>query len=124
MAIGIVFSSVEVASLLAILVMLFSMLFGGLFLNNDSYPVGLSWLKDISFFHYAFESLIVNEMRYLQLTEVKYGLKINVPGATILSTFGFNAAAYWGDTISLATMFGILIVFAFVWLQAFVKDLR
>jgi len=124
LAIGIVFSSVEVASLLAILIMLFGMLFGGLFLNNDSYPTGLSWLKDTSFFHYAFEALMVNEMRYLRLVEIKHGLTIDVAGAAILTTFGFNVGAYWSDTLRLGIMFCTFVLFGFVWLQLFVKDLR
>jgi hypothetical protein len=44
----------------------------------DSIPLYLRWLKHLSFFNYAFEALIVNEMVYLQLTEKKYGLEIDV----------------------------------------------
>ncbi|CAG8724101.1 14882_t:CDS:2, partial [Acaulospora morrowiae] len=97
LCIGIIFKEVGVASLLSSLVMLFSMLFGGLLLNKESIPDYLAWLKNLSFFNYAFEAMIVNEVVYLQLTEEKYGLQIDVPGATILSTFGFNASAYWSD---------------------------
>ena len=70
------------------------------------------WLHTISFFHAAFEALAVNELRYLQLKEVKvsftklddrfvscsflffniqYGVELDLPAATILSMFGLRA---------------------------------
>ncbi|CAB4384530.1 hypothetical protein RhiirA5_476344 [Rhizophagus irregularis] len=124
LCIGILFKELGVASLLSSLVMLFSMLFGGLLLNKDSIPEYLSWLKDLSFFNYAFEALIVNEVVYLTLTEEKYGLQIDVPGATILSTFGFDASAYWIDVVKLTIMFSSFIVLSFTCLQLFVKEKR
>jgi hypothetical protein len=36
------------------------------------------WLKYLSFFNYALEALLVNEMLYLQLVEERYGLNIDV----------------------------------------------
>lgn len=47
-----------------------SLLFTGLLINKDTLG-GLSWLLTISFFHAAFEALAVNELRYLQLKQVK-----------------------------------------------------
>ncbi|CAG8558234.1 14293_t:CDS:10 [Cetraspora pellucida] len=124
LCIGIIFKEVGVASLLSSLVMLFSMLFGGLLLNKESIPSYLAWLKHLSFFNYAFEAMLVNEVVYLQLTEEKYGLQIDVPGATILSTFGFNASAYWPDVTKLTLLFMSFIVLSFTCLQLFVKELR
>jgi hypothetical protein len=60
----------------------------------------------LSIFHYAFEALIVNEMRYLTLFEEKYGLQVSVPGAAILRIFGFDALAFWKDVGGLALIFG------------------
>ncbi|KAG9289200.1 hypothetical protein G9A89_022509 [Geosiphon pyriformis] len=121
LCIGIVFKQVGVASLLSSLIMLFSMLFGGLFLNKESIPHYLAWLKHLSFFNYAFEALLVNEVVYLQLTEQKFGLSIDVPGATILTTFGFDASAYWRDVIKLATLFASFILLSFLFLQFFLS---
>lgn len=39
-----------------------------------------SWLKHLSFFNYALEALLVNEMLYLQLVEERFGLNIDVSG--------------------------------------------
>lgn len=66
----------------------------------------MQWLQKLSIFHYAYEALLVNEVTYLTLTEKKYGLSIDVPGATILSTFGFDAQALWQDVAGLAVYFG------------------
>jgi len=124
LCLGLAFKELSVANLLGSLVMLFSMLFGGLLLNKDSIPSYLAWLKDLSFFNYAFEAMIVNEMVYLQLTEKKFGLEIDVPGATILSTFGFDASAYWRDVLKLTGMCAGFIVLAFICLQFIVREKR
>jgi len=116
--IGIIFQESGVANLIGSLVMLFSLLFAGLLLNHgtiperhcadlDSIPRGFTWIQNLSIFHYAFEALIVNEMRYLTLYEQKFGLSVEVPGAAILRIFGFNALAFWKDVGGLAIIFGI-----------------
>lgn len=89
--IGVLINDTSVSILVGILIMLFSLLFAGLFLNSASTPAWLSWIQYISIFHYAYEALAVNEVRWLMLSERKYGLDIEVPGTMILSTFGFNA---------------------------------
>lgn len=79
-------------------------------MNYDRVPRGLKWMQTTSFFHAGYEALLVNELRYLQLIEHKvgrtphgetqspakyntaqFGLDIQVPSATILSSFGFHA---------------------------------
>ncbi|KAF9901628.1 hypothetical protein BX616_002202, partial [Lobosporangium transversale] len=122
--IGILFEAVGVANLMGSLVMLFSMLFGGLLLNKESIPDELSWLQKLSFFNFAFEALLVNEITFLQLVQKEYGLEIDVPGAVILSTFGFNSGAYWRDIQNLAIMAGTFFAIAFLWLQFRVNERR
>jgi hypothetical protein len=48
-----------------------SLLFTGLLINRSKVKPWLQWLHTISFFHAAFESLAVNELRFLQLKEDK-----------------------------------------------------
>jgi len=60
-------------------------------INRETVVPVLQWLHTISFFHAAFEALAVNELRYLQLKQVKYGVELDVPAATILSIFGLRA---------------------------------
>ncbi|KAL3446509.1 hypothetical protein BJX65DRAFT_114874 [Aspergillus insuetus] len=112
--IGIVFRDGGVANLIGSLVMLFSLLFAGLLLNHDAIPPSALWLQSLSIFHYGFEALIVNEVTFLTLIDHKYGLDIEVPGASILSAFGFDTLAYWHDVIGLAVFSGAFLVIAYV----------
>lgn len=67
----------------------------------------------MSIFHYAFEALIVNEVTFLTLIDHKYGLDIEVPGASILSAFGFNNLALWSDVAGLGVISGVSIIMAY-----------
>lgn len=67
----------------------------------------------LSIFHYGFEALIVNEVRWLRLIDHKYGLDIEVPGASILSAFGFDALALWRDVVGLAVISGLFLIIAY-----------
>lgn len=77
LAISIIFKDQSVASLVATLVMLFNMLFGGLLLNKATMPSSFHWVMNFSFFNYAFEALVVNEVAGLTLVEEKFGFKID-----------------------------------------------
>lgn len=122
--IGIVCKNQGVASLVGSLVMLFSLLFAGLLLNHDAIPKSLLWLQTMSIFHYGFESLIVNEVTYLTLTDRKYGLDISVPGATILSSFGFDTQALWPDVIRLGIFASVFIVLAYAAMHILLVERR
>ncbi|KAF7563263.1 hypothetical protein G7046_g879 [Stylonectria norvegica] len=111
--IGIVCKDGGVANLIGSLVMLFSLLFAGFLLNHDATPKGAIWLQTLSIFHYGFESLIVNEVLHLTLVDSKYGLDITVPGAAILSSFGFNNDALWSDVRNLGIFAAIFIVLSY-----------
>ncbi|GLB40723.1 putative ABC-2 type transporter [Lyophyllum shimeji] len=118
-------ASISVASLVGTLIMLFNLLFTGLLINRDSVTPAFRWLHTISFFHAAFEALAVNELRYLQLKEVKYGVELDVPAATILSVFGLRAQSFWWPNISLLGIFFVVFTAAsFVTLHLFVKEKR
>ncbi|KAJ2984075.1 hypothetical protein NUW58_g6140 [Xylaria curta] len=111
--IGIVCKDGGVANLIGSLVMLFSLLFAGLLLNHDKIPDAALWLQSLSIFHYGFEALIVNEVVKLTLIDKKFGLDITVPGAAILSSFGFNNAAKWMDIINLGIFAAVFVVLAY-----------
>ncbi|SCV74104.1 BQ2448_6536 [Microbotryum intermedium] len=114
-----------VASLIGSLIMLFNLLFAGLLINRDKLPWWLQWLETTSFFHAAFEAFLVNEVRYLQLRDHRYGVDIEVPAATILSMFGFNAQAFWFPDMTL--LLGVFVIFtalSFVALVVLVKERR
>lgn len=112
--IGILFADVGVSSLLGCLINLFGILFGGLLLNRESMPRGSSWLQYLSIYHFAYEALSVNEVKYLTLSEYKFGLQIQVPGAAILSAFGFDNEAVPQDIAGLAVTASVCLVLAYV----------
>ncbi|KAI0121076.1 ABC transporter-like protein [Xylariales sp. AK1849] len=111
--IGIICKDGSVANLIGSLVMLFSLLFAGLLLNHDAIPGAAQWLQAMSIFHYGFESLIVNEVLKLELVDKKYGLDIKVPGAVILSSFGFDNGALWMDVLNLGIFAAVFVVLAY-----------
>jgi hypothetical protein len=141
--IGIVFRDAGVANLIGSLVMLFSLLFAGLLLNHDAIPKAAMWLQTVSshflsifayamrlimlqlsIFHYGFEALIVNEVTYLTLIDHKYGLDIEVPGASILSAFGFDTLALWTDVIGLAIISGAFVIIAYAAMHILLVEKR
>ncbi|KAI9733116.1 MAG: hypothetical protein M1834_003663 [Cirrosporium novae-zelandiae] len=122
--IGIIFKNAGVANLIATLVMLFSLLFAGLLLNHDAIPKAALWLQTLSIFHYGFEALIVNEVTYLTLIDHKYGLDIEVPGASILSAFGFDTLALWNDVIGLAVFATVFIIIAYIAMHVLLVERR
>ena len=81
-------------------------------------------ISQLSIFHYGFEGLIVNEVKYLTLIDHKYGLDIEVPGASILSAFGFDALALWSDVIALGVMSGAFIVIAYTAMHILLVEKR
>ncbi|KIJ67151.1 hypothetical protein HYDPIDRAFT_109174 [Hydnomerulius pinastri MD-312] len=122
---SIAFESTGVASLVGTLVMLFNLLFTGLLINRETVTPMLQWLHTLSFFHAAFEALAVNELRYLQLKEIKYGVELDVPAATILSIFGLRAQSFWWPNISLLAIFFVTFTtLSFLMLHFFVKEKR
>lgn len=122
--IGILVKEPGNATLIGVLILLFSLLFAGLFINQETIPVQVEWVQKLSIFHYGYEALIVNEARTLTLKERKYGLDIEIPGAVILSTFGLDVGAFWFDAIWLSGMLGVFLLTGFICLHYFVYEKR
>ena len=141
--VGICVKNQGVANLVSILVMLFSLLFSGFLLNHKTIPGPLLWLQDVSsflalstwlllmgsqlsIFHFAFEGLIVNEVRYLSLVDKdnKVGLDINVPGSVILSEFGFNNLALVKDAVGLSIFCGVFLVLGYACMHFLLVERR
>ncbi|KAI8098616.1 uncharacterized protein BX664DRAFT_271326 [Halteromyces radiatus] len=117
------FKNLSAANLLANLVMLFSMLFGGFLLNKEHIPGFLSWLQYLSFFNYGYEALIVNELKDITLRD-KTIADIQIPGPIILARFGFNGQAFWRDVARLVLFVLVTMTSAFCFLKYMVKEKR
>jgi len=123
--ISVAFADISVGSLIGTLIMLFNLLFAGLLINRESVSPWVSWIHNISFFHAAYEALAVNELRYLQLKEHKYGVELDIPAAAILSTFGFRAQSFWFPNIALlGILFGGTLFASFLVLHLWVREKR
>ncbi|KAK4672828.1 FAD-dependent urate hydroxylase [Podospora pseudopauciseta] len=122
--IGIVCKDHGVANLIGSLVMLFSLLFAGLLLNHNAIPPAALWLQWLSIFHYGFEALIVNEVAGLTLIDHKIGIDITVPGAAILSSFGFDNLAMWMDIINLGVFGVVFIILAYAAMHLLLVERR
>ncbi|THG96392.1 hypothetical protein EW026_g5435 [Hermanssonia centrifuga] len=122
---SIAFANTNLAALVGTFIMLFNLLFAGLLVNRDALHPSLQWLYYVSFFHAAYEGLCVNELRYLQLKEHKYGVDIEIPVASVLSMFGLRAQSYWWPDMGLLCIFfGSFTVISFLTLHFYVKEKR
>lgn len=54
--------SVAAANIYAIILILSNSLFGGFLLNKSTMPWYISWMQYLSFWNYAFEALLINEL--------------------------------------------------------------
>lgn len=63
-------------------------------------------------------------MTYLTLIDKKYGLDITVPGASILSAFGFDTLAFWKDVIGLGVFSGAFIIIAYAAMHILLVEKR
>ncbi|KAI8588455.1 hypothetical protein BDZ88DRAFT_194973 [Geranomyces variabilis] len=124
LTISIAIPDTAVATLVATLLMLFEMLFGGMLLNKNWLGKVGKWACDWSFFNAGWEALMVNEVNGLILVDRKFLQDINVPGAAILGTFGLNALGYWNDVGRLIGMIVVLLAAGMAWLILFVKEKR
>ena len=66
----------------------------------------------------------MNEVSKLRLRDTRYGLDISVPGASILSAFGFDNLALWTDVVGLAVFGGVFIVIAYIAMHVLLVEKR
>ncbi|KAJ1864810.1 (ABC) transporter [Coemansia sp. RSA 989] len=74
--IGLLAEELVVSNFLASILLLFSLLFGGLILNKESIPAIFQALCRFSSFNLAYEALAINELRHAHIEEVRFGLEI------------------------------------------------
>ncbi|KAJ2887051.1 (ABC) transporter [Coemansia aciculifera] len=122
--IGLLAEELVVSNFLASIMLLFSLLFGGLILNKESIPAILQPLCRVSSFNLAYEALAINELRYAHVEEVRFGLEIQIPTATIISSFGFDLLAYWPDVAVLCGVLLASLSLSLLWLTFVIKERR
>ncbi|KAF5834484.1 hypothetical protein DUNSADRAFT_8809 [Dunaliella salina] len=118
MAIGAATPSNSVANMLASLIMMLLLLFGGFLLNKQRVPVYCRWIAKLSFFNYAYEALAVNEFHgfpvdFYFTSPIKTSVlpPLRITGDGVLNEFGFNEFGFEEDIVMLCVlcvMWGIL----------------
>jgi len=114
LAISSVTPSVGLGNLIHILMLLFSLLFGGFLVNKSSMPPWIGWLKWASFLNFAFEVLLVNELHGLVIMFDPVGYHMNpvpVAGDVFLKQFDMEQSRVGLD---FALLGGMAVFFAFV----------
>lgn len=124
LVVGIVIKDPGTSSMVAVLVLLLLLLFAGLFVNSLDLTAQTRWLEWVLVFHYAYEALAVNEVKDLVLREKKYGLAIEVPGAVILSSFGFEISRFRHDSKMLVVLSVVFLLVGYGWLHQYTIERR
>ncbi|KAJ1735266.1 (ABC) transporter [Coemansia biformis] len=122
--IGLLAEELVVSNFLASIMLLFSLLFGGLILNKESIPAILQNLCRISSFNLAYEALAINELRHAHIEEVRFGLEIQVPTASLVSSFGFDLLAFWPDVAILCAVLAASLGLSLLWLTYVIRERR
>jgi hypothetical protein len=92
LAISTMCSSVGQANFVAIIFLIYCMMFGGLFLSNETGGPG-QYLRRLSFFNYAYEALCGNEFADMDMIFNAKGLPaVAIEGDYLLSNFGMSIA--------------------------------
>jgi ABC-2 type transporter len=94
-------SSVQVASALAAPLIIPMLLFGGLFLKNDSIPVYFEWLSYLSWFKYGNEMLSINQWSGITFNDTS-AFPVQCPdglctGEWVLEFYAFDPVMYSHD---------------------------
>jgi len=112
-----------IANLLIALPYVFMMVFGGVLLNLNSVLDWLSWIKYISIFRYAIESLEINELHGMTFscTPNMTGQCVS-QGDEYLKSQGISVGNLWYSELALAGMTAVLMTSAYIALRLIKKE--
>lgn len=109
-------------TVIAVLVLLLMLLFGGLFLNVESSPRWINWIKYLSWMLYGYEALVTNEMYGLKILVSLEGVdRIFVDGNIFLTQFGFIYENFGRDLAILGGFSAAYLLIAYLVMRFFVK---
>jgi len=126
MSLGCILPNPEVAVALAPIAIIPFMLFGGFFINLNSIPDWLSWIRYISVFKWGYQGLLVNEMTNINFTctDSQY-VKVETPqgvvevcpitsGDQVLQANNYTWDDYWQAVLVLIGLFVLFRLIAFL----------
>ncbi|RHY27688.1 hypothetical protein DYB32_006611 [Aphanomyces invadans] len=110
--------TVGIANLVATVVLLQNVLFGGFLLNVQTMSVGAAWMQWLSMFKYAFEVMMTNELSGLLLTFDASGyVAVPVYGEVYLKTLGMDINNQMRDVVCLVAITAAFNLASFVMLK-------
>merc|ERR1711879_466401 len=107
LALGAVSPNQELSQIIAPVITVIFLLFGGFYVNSDTIPPYFSWLAYCSFFKYGYSVVMVNEFTGLEFSCPNATTTI-VPcfptGDSVLKSYGFDDVVIWQDIVVLVGM--------------------
>jgi len=119
--------SLSFGNLVAIICLLFSMLFGGFLINKEEMPAFIGWIQWTSFLMYSFEILMVNELLGATFWFNPRGYNMNpvaVDGSVFLTEFGMDPDKFFFDMIVLGSMATSFLIVSYLLLRFLIKERR
>jgi len=128
LAISAVVPTLGFGNLLAILLLLFYLLFAGFLVNKGSIPNVIDWLSYASFLQFGFEILMINELLDAQIwfdpADIPPAEWSTVNGNVFLAQFGMDPSRFYIDIVVLAAMIIGYLLLSYILLRWATKEKR
>jgi len=112
-----------VASLGIILLLLFSMMFGGFLSSRDTIPPWIAWIQYLSVFYHVMGALVANEIRGVTFSTKVSGIQVSFSGTDVLDQIKFAVAPNLTEYIgSLAALYFMWLLIGFISMKIYLFD--
>uniref|UniRef100_A0A0M3IE80 ABC2_membrane domain-containing protein n=1 Tax=Ascaris lumbricoides TaxID=6252 RepID=A0A0M3IE80_ASCLU len=92
-----------------------AMAFAGFFINQNTLPIYFIYLRSLSYFRYAYESLIINEWTHVDyIPGCTNDTACLQTGADVIDSLSFNTSHLYPDIIALVVMTFVIRIIAFI----------
>lgn len=114
-----IFNTFAISNLLSVMLMLGEMVFAGFLVNPDDLPKALKPVYDISYFHFSFEDLVINQFQgQVYRIELESGnVNIKISGESFISQFGLNTNDFDLNLFLLTAIIFALIIVTYFFLH-------
>jgi ATP-binding cassette subfamily G (WHITE) protein 2 len=108
--------NVMVANIIAPLITIVFLLFGGFYIQTDSIPSYFKWVESISYLKYSYRVLMVNEFSGLSLECSTGGGPCYADGESVLDLYGMRGQSIVADLLVLLLIIVVLRVLSYTFL--------